>query len=599
MKRNTKKGFTIVELIIVIAVIAVLAAVLIPTFSNLIQKANVAADTTLIKNLNTALAMDTSVSKHVTMTQALEATKENGFDVEKIVARATDNKIVWDSVNDCFAYSEKGKTGLTYIPDSKTDANVEAYQLWTIVKGNNVDDMYSSYIAGTNVTGEITATKGVDVGENKGIAEIIYKGGSNQSVVIRTNGGKLTVEAPNDHVEHYGLAKEIVVTAVSETTYVEHGTVAKMTVAAEAKNVVIKSTAVVVEINNKSKNLNNEGGFIVKLSEGSEKLNSGSIATGDEIYVGNYDQLQGLAYSSTMGNNLDGKTIKLTADINMTGKTWTPFGFRTETGSTNHFTGTIDGQGHKIIGLSNGSYEGSQSQTTYTGITGDDYGFIAYTEGDVVVKNITFENVNINSSTAKTCGVVVGCTQGSDKDKKIVTTSLILENIKVTGSVIAKDKVAGLVGYLKYVGSAKISNCTVDATISATATNTKSYRAGGLIGYVSSAADVTVDKCSYKGNVTANTNNGDSWCGLLTSGFSGGVNMKVRNCTFEGQASTIIRTDASVKYGCKLNGQYVIGVLACDNIEDGIILNNGTFSIDYSADSGKRVYTVTQGNGQQ
>ena len=46
MKRNTKKGFTIVELIIVIAVIAVLAAVLIPTFSNLIQKANVAADTT-------------------------------------------------------------------------------------------------------------------------------------------------------------------------------------------------------------------------------------------------------------------------------------------------------------------------------------------------------------------------------------------------------------------------------------------------------------------------------------------------------------------------------------------------------------------------
>ena len=36
MKR--KKGFTIVELVIVIAVIAVLAAVLIPTFSSLIQK---------------------------------------------------------------------------------------------------------------------------------------------------------------------------------------------------------------------------------------------------------------------------------------------------------------------------------------------------------------------------------------------------------------------------------------------------------------------------------------------------------------------------------------------------------------------------------
>lgn len=37
---KNKKGFTIVELVIVIAVIAILAAVLIPTFSGIIQKAN-------------------------------------------------------------------------------------------------------------------------------------------------------------------------------------------------------------------------------------------------------------------------------------------------------------------------------------------------------------------------------------------------------------------------------------------------------------------------------------------------------------------------------------------------------------------------------
>lgn len=39
-KLLNKKGFTIVELVIVIAVIAILAAVLIPTFSNVIQSAN-------------------------------------------------------------------------------------------------------------------------------------------------------------------------------------------------------------------------------------------------------------------------------------------------------------------------------------------------------------------------------------------------------------------------------------------------------------------------------------------------------------------------------------------------------------------------------
>ncbi len=42
MKLN-KKGFTIVELVIVIAVIAILAAVLIPTFNSVITKANESA----------------------------------------------------------------------------------------------------------------------------------------------------------------------------------------------------------------------------------------------------------------------------------------------------------------------------------------------------------------------------------------------------------------------------------------------------------------------------------------------------------------------------------------------------------------------------
>lgn len=40
MKRNNKKGFTIVELVIVIAVIAILSAVLIPTFGGIIDQAN-------------------------------------------------------------------------------------------------------------------------------------------------------------------------------------------------------------------------------------------------------------------------------------------------------------------------------------------------------------------------------------------------------------------------------------------------------------------------------------------------------------------------------------------------------------------------------
>jgi type IV pilus assembly protein PilA len=43
MRKNNRKGFTIVELVIVIAVIAILAGVLIPTFSGIVKKAQLSA----------------------------------------------------------------------------------------------------------------------------------------------------------------------------------------------------------------------------------------------------------------------------------------------------------------------------------------------------------------------------------------------------------------------------------------------------------------------------------------------------------------------------------------------------------------------------
>ena len=55
MKKMNKKGFTIVELVIVIAVIGILAAVLIPTFSSVIEKANLSAAQSEAKN---ALTLD-------------------------------------------------------------------------------------------------------------------------------------------------------------------------------------------------------------------------------------------------------------------------------------------------------------------------------------------------------------------------------------------------------------------------------------------------------------------------------------------------------------------------------------------------------------
>lgn len=55
MKKITKKGFTIIELVIVIAVIAILMAVLIPVFSNIMEDASVATDKQQVATLNKEL----------------------------------------------------------------------------------------------------------------------------------------------------------------------------------------------------------------------------------------------------------------------------------------------------------------------------------------------------------------------------------------------------------------------------------------------------------------------------------------------------------------------------------------------------------------
>jgi prepilin-type N-terminal cleavage/methylation domain-containing protein len=55
-RKNNKKGFTIVELTIVVSVIAILSAVLIPTFAGVTKKARQTADEAAVRELNNVIA---------------------------------------------------------------------------------------------------------------------------------------------------------------------------------------------------------------------------------------------------------------------------------------------------------------------------------------------------------------------------------------------------------------------------------------------------------------------------------------------------------------------------------------------------------------
>ena len=62
-KKIKKRAFTIVELVVVIAIIAILAAVLIPTFVNLVKRANEASALLEAKNLITEMLAEMLLGK--------------------------------------------------------------------------------------------------------------------------------------------------------------------------------------------------------------------------------------------------------------------------------------------------------------------------------------------------------------------------------------------------------------------------------------------------------------------------------------------------------------------------------------------------------
>lgn len=257
MDKTKKRAFTIVELVIVIAVIAILAAVLIALFMNLIKKANKSADMQLIRNLNTALTTDAILNgKHTTMQSALDAAEKNGYILEKINATATQSEIIWDSKNDMFCYLNDDGT-IEYLPEAniKYARNTEDSTTYISDKVNDIDyfvisstisDKYSTYLYNYTGASTLEITKGLDVGKVTTITSVKYETEATQSVIIRSNGGTLTINAQNSTVYHYGFAEVIDVNNVDNSAcYHEGGRVGRLIYNDSDGKIFFESSAVV------------------------------------------------------------------------------------------------------------------------------------------------------------------------------------------------------------------------------------------------------------------------------------------------------------------------------------------------------------------
>lgn len=95
-KHTARRGFTITELVIVIVVIAILAAVLIPTFVGLINKANQSADVQAARQMDTALQAESAAKKPASLEEVIDILSAAGFDAEGSLKPVTKNhKFYW------------------------------------------------------------------------------------------------------------------------------------------------------------------------------------------------------------------------------------------------------------------------------------------------------------------------------------------------------------------------------------------------------------------------------------------------------------------------------------------------------------------------
>ena len=133
MKNTNKKGFTIVELVIVIAIIAILAAVLIPTFASIVKKANIANDTAVAKNLNTAAI----AAQADTFDKALAAAKEAGYLVANLNAKADNCYFVWEADTKQFLLYDLSAKKVIY---SNTDVTGDPDESWSFAVNNPADE---------------------------------------------------------------------------------------------------------------------------------------------------------------------------------------------------------------------------------------------------------------------------------------------------------------------------------------------------------------------------------------------------------------------------------------------------------------------------
>ena len=140
MIKKLKKAFTITELVIVIAVIAILAAVLIPTFTTLIDRANRSSDESAVYNMNLILSSDEAMNgKPENVSQAMDILSEAGMDAREYKALAKNRAFFYNLQENRVMYIDTTTYEISY-PAEYAGTNYADLVGWYNLEGRMAGD---------------------------------------------------------------------------------------------------------------------------------------------------------------------------------------------------------------------------------------------------------------------------------------------------------------------------------------------------------------------------------------------------------------------------------------------------------------------------
>ena len=236
------------------------------------------------------------------------------------------------------------------------------------------------------------------------------------------------------------------------------------------------------------------------------------IGSDNDYYIANEASMRWFANAVNGGNTFARKTVKLTADIDLNGKEWTPIG-----NSSNIFKGTFDGQNHTIKNL------------VVNGNGKSDQGLFGNTR-DGEIKNLVVENAKVSGRL--NVGVVAGTPYTSKYTNITVKGHVEVDGMAYVGAVGGKNAYADWtnitvnVDETSYVNANSVENGTAYRTY-----------VGGVCGFNGEGGH------SFK-NITSNINVKGSTCdvgGLFGIAHYGN---KFENCVCTGNVEIYAAEEA-------------------------------------------------------